>query len=492
MTKEAKVKIGILVGVIVAVLVGPFVFGWIFGGVSTTAAPAITLRMWNLYDEESLYTGIFQEFAAKRPNAKFRVEYKKYTDIAELESDLINELAEGKGPDIVSIQPSWLAKHRGKLSPMPAQYFENANPERFRATFVPAAADDLIVNDQGQELVYALPVSMDTLGIMYNSDFLLNNLSRGTPAEDWDTFVEDITRFVRTNRAQTRVLRTAVAIGRIDNMTRGLDLLQLLMMQYGARFYDQTGERVTIADPAPGSGSSGFGAADAMDFFTSFSKPGSDTFLWDTNMTADLPDQNDLGAFVSGSIGMMFAYPYQVRDAERLISQYQTERGDVITPDLIKVAPAPQRISSNAALSASSSQRVAIANYYPLAVTANSKNKNAAWDLIDFLTQPEQQRYLFAQGKKISAHLAVIPEEMRDPIYGAFARQNTFAKSVFLPEPERMKAVIDGQVKDVIAGKVESLDAIRNIQLVWQCYTNKLLGKSGSSSTECRVEAPIN
>lgn len=485
MTKEAKIKIGILAGIIVAILTVPFLIGWIFGGVTSTNVPAITLRVWNLFDEESLYSGMFQDFAAKRTNAKFRIEYKKYTDIAELESDLINELAEGKGPDIVSIHPSWLAKHRGKLSPMPLQYFDKADPERFRATFVPAAANDLIVSDQGQELIYALPISMDTLGIMYNKDFLLNNLSRGTPAEDWDTFVEDVTRFVRTNRAQTRVTRTAVALGRIDNMTRGLDLLQLLMMQYGTRFYDQTGQRVTLADPAPGAGASGFGAADALDFFVQFSKPGTDTFLWDTNMTADLPDQNDLGAFVSGSIGMMFAYPYQVKDAERLISQYQTERGDVISPDLIQVAGAPQRQAAGG----TSSARVAIANYFPLAVTANSANKVAAWDLINFLTEPEQQRFLFAQGKKISAHLAVIPELVRDPVYGAFARQNTFARSVFMPEPERMKSIIDGQVKDVIAGKSESLDAVRNIQLVWQCFTNKMLGKSGSSTTECRVES---
>lgn len=489
MTKEAKIKIGIIVAIIVALLVGPFALGFIFGGGKTQNAPAITLRFWNLYDEQSLYTGMFQEFASQRTNAKISVEYKKYTDINELESDLVNELAEGKGPDIVSIEPSWIKKHLGKLSPMPSQYFDNAKPDRFRATFVPAAANDLIVNQQGTEQVYAVPISMDTLGIMYNSDYMLNNLSRGAPAEDWQTFVDDATRFVRANRAQTRVTRTAVALGRIDNMTRGLDLLELLMMQFGAKFYDQTGERITLSDPTPGSGSSGFAAADALDFFTSFSKPGTDSFLWDANLASDLPDPNDLGAFVTGQIGMMFAYPYQVSDAEKLISQYQTQRSDAIQPDVIKVAPAPQRIDPNASVS-SSTQRIALANYYPLAVPLNSKNKTAAWDLINFLSQPEQQRFMFQQGKKISANVGVIPEEVRDPTYGAFARQNTYARSVFMPEPDKMKDLFNDQVNQIISGKLESLDAVRNIQLVWQCYLNKMLGKGGSV-TECKVE-PTN
>ena len=488
MTKEAKIRIGIVAGIIVALLVGPLLIGFILGGGTKKNLPEITLRFWNLFDEQSLYDGTFQEFASKNTNAKIHIEYTKYTDINEMESDLVNELAEGKGPDIVAIHPSWLNKHLGKLSPMPTD-FENANPDRFRATFVPAAANDLIVNSNGKEAVYALPVSMDTLGIMYNSDFMLNNLSRGTPAEDWQTFTDDITRFVRTNRAQTRVTRTAIALGRIDNITRGIDLLELLMLQYGTKFYDQTGTRVTLADPTPGSGTSGFGAAEALDFFTSFAKPGTDTFLWDENQTADVPADKDLGAFVRGQIGMMFAYPYQVADADRLISQYQTERGDVIAPEVVKVAPAPQRISASAlSTSSTAAQRVALANYYPLAVTLNSKNKLAAWDYINFLTQPEQQRYLFVQGHKISANLGVIPEQVRDPIYGAFARQNTYAKSVFMPESNKMKEIFDDQVKQVLSSKIESLDAIRNIQLVWQCYLNKMLGKAGSTEQTCAVQ----
>lgn len=492
MTKEAKIKIAIVAAVIVALIGGPLALGFIFGGGGQKALPPITLRFWNLFDEESLYDGTFQEFASKNTNAKITIEYKKYTDINELESDLVNELAEGKGPDIVAIHPSWLKKHIGKLAPLPAEYFDNGDPERFRATFVPAAVSDLIVNTNGKEEVYALPVSMDTLGVIYNSDFLLNNLSRGAPAEDWQTFAEDITRFVRTNRAQTRVTRTAVALGRIDNITRGIDLLQLLMLQYGTRFYDQTGERITLADPTPGSGITGFAAAEALDFFTSFSKPGTDTFLWDTNQTTDTPEDKDLGAFVQGKIGMVFAYPYQVRDTERLISQYQVQRGDVIPADVLKVAPAPQRIDP-AALTATTSgnQRVALANYYPLAVTNSSKNKLAAWDYINFLTQPEQQRYLFIQGKKISANLGVIPEQVRDPVYGAFARQNTYAKSVFMPETDKMKEVFNDQVNQVIGGKLESLDAVRNIQLVWQCYTNKMLSKPGSSEAQCKVDPII-
>lgn len=494
MTKQAKIKIGIIVGVIIALLAGPFAVGALFGGGTANRAKSqITLRFWNLFDEQALYEGTFQEYAATQPNSQIRIEYKKYTDIAEMEADLVNELAEGKGPDIVSIHPSWLQKHLGKLAPMPQQYFDNAKPERFRATFVPAAANDLIVPDQNGEQVYALPVSMDTLGIIYNQDFLLNNLRMGTPPEDWETFTQEIIKFARSNSAKTRVTRTAIGIGRLDNMTRGLDLLQLLMMQYGAKFYDPTGARVTLADPTPGSGISGFPAAEALDFFTSFGKKGTDTFLWDTRQTENMGQDLDVGAFVSGNIGMIFAYPYQVRDVERLISQYQIERGNVIPMEVVRVAPAPQRIAAGTLTTTSAATaRIALANYYPLAVTKNSKNQLPAWDYINFLTKPEQQRYLFMQGKKITANLGVVPEQVRDPIYGAFARQSTYARSIFMPEAERMKAIFTSQVTEVVDGQLESLDAVRNIQQVWQCYLNKMLGKPGSSEQECRVETTMN
>lgn len=497
MTKDAKIKLGIIGGVLLLILVVPFiVFGG--GGGKAPAEAQITISFWNVFDDRDLYAGVIEQFQAVKPN--IRINYKKYTDLKEFEADFINELAEGKGPDIVAIEPSWLLRHKGKLSPMPQQYFQKGNPSVFRETFVSGAAEDLILPENGGEAVYALPVSMDSLGVLYNRDLLLERIAKNEPAKDWITFAADAVQMARTNRTKTLITRASVPLGRIDNIARGLDILHLIMLQQGVSFYDATKTTATMANPVLLSGRNYYPANEALDFFASFAKEGSDNFVWSDALTAKYPKDGELGAFVRGEVGMMFGFSYQLKDVERLANEYRTTGTPSINPTVVKAASAPQilaqpdetrratsrntNMNTSTPATASLSQ-VALASYFPLAVTKNSKNKLPAWDFIDFLSGQDQQRFLFNKGKKLSARVDMIAEQAKDPIYGAFVRQNSFARSVLTPSTQGIFDAYKKQLDEVLAGRVDTIDATREIQTTWQCVLDKLNGRTPLPGSSC-------
>lgn len=468
MTKEAKIKLGILGGIILLVLVVPFlIFG---GGGGKKTAPQITLQFWNLYDDKDLYAGLIEEFQSIQPGVT--IQYKKYSDINEYESDFVNALAEGKGPDIVAIQPSWIKKHIGKLTPMPQGVFTKADPDSFKSIFVKTAADDLIVNTQEGPKVYALPISMETLGTVYNRDLLLERISKDTPAETWSAFIDDLLSIASTDRKKTQLFRVGMPIGRLDNITRGLEILNVMMLQQGVQFYDPTGLTVTLAQPTLYSGRYLYPANEALNLFTSFATPGNDNYMWDTSLTKEYPEDKELGAFARGEIPMFFGFTYQLKDLESIIAKYQRDGLDVISMDEVGVAPFPQLEAAT-----TTNSKVTLANYYPLAVTKSSKNSLAAWDFINFLTGEEQQRFLFNKGHKVSARINLIAEQSKDALYGAFAKQEIYAKTIYIPQEDKLRTAYEDLVSAVLAGRQDPTEGLNSLNELWQCYYDAVLGK---------------
>ncbi len=469
MTFDAKKKIGIVVAIVLAVFVLPFL---IFRGSGPTQQAAqITLTFWNLFDEADLYSGLIEEFHSLKPEVNIR--YKKYTDIAEFESDFINELAEGKGPDIVAIPPAWLLKHKGKLAPMPKGVFTKADPESYRSIFIKAAGDDLILPSDAGEDVYAIPVHMETLATIYNSDLLLDRISKDAPAADWDTFVSDAIDMASRDSKKTRIIRGGLPLGDITTITRGLEVLHVLMLQQGVSFYDPTKLTVTLAQPTLYSGRYYYPASDAVEFFLSFTKKGSDNFLWDPSIASDFPEDKEVGAFARGEIATFFGYAYQLSDVQELIAKYQREGLDVIDMSSVRAAALPQLTN------ATTSSKSTLVNYYPLAVTKNSTSTLAAWDFIDFLSGEQQQRFLFNKGKKLSARTDMLAEQSKDLVYGAFARQAIYAKSIHLPFEEKLRVIYTKTLSNIGKGVLDPTDGLADISAEWQCLYNKAIGREG-------------
>src|SRR3989339_1384160 len=73
---------------------------------TTQTQPNITLQVWNVFDDSKVFDPIFAEFKAKYKGLK--IEYRKFEDPQKYMDLIVNEMAEGEGPDIFFLQNSSL------------------------------------------------------------------------------------------------------------------------------------------------------------------------------------------------------------------------------------------------------------------------------------------------------------------------------------------------------------------------------------------------
>ena len=111
------VIIGFLVIIVIAVIIiNPF---------KATAPAPVTLEFWSVFDNSDIYQPLILKYQQLYPNVT--INYRK-KNITSYENDLVGALAAGKGPDIFSVNNTWLPKHKDKLAPAPAILI---TPKRF-------------------------------------------------------------------------------------------------------------------------------------------------------------------------------------------------------------------------------------------------------------------------------------------------------------------------------------------------------------------------
>ena len=132
-------------------------------------------------DPASYWTGIISAYQTANPNVTIKYVQK---NVSSYEKDFVNSLASASGPDIITINNTWLNKHINKLSPMPGSLM---TPQMFRDAFADVAINDLVVANK----IYAIPFYIDTIGLYYNKA-LFNNAGIVNPPKTWDEFNSDV------------------------------------------------------------------------------------------------------------------------------------------------------------------------------------------------------------------------------------------------------------------------------------------------------------
>ena len=205
----------------------------------------IELTYYRLFDPEDVFEPLIKTYESEHPN--IRINYKKFTDQYEYMNLIINELAEGEGPDIFSLHSAEFSEHQRKLTPATNKIMD---PETFKATFVPGASQDLLLKGENGEIrVYGLPLYVDTLALYYNADHFEEVIpDRGKPAAAWSELQQDVTKLTIPDQSFERFERAGIAMGRADNLLRAIDLLYALFLQFGVEFYNPVFNEATFAE----------------------------------------------------------------------------------------------------------------------------------------------------------------------------------------------------------------------------------------------------
>jgi multiple sugar transport system substrate-binding protein len=416
---------------------------------TTAAMQPTNLTYWRVFDGPDAFSDIIEKYKIIHPNITINYRKLRYE---EYEDELLNALAEDRGPDILSIHNTWIKKYQNKLASMPStitmayqeetgtikkeiisvlKTYNTPSLKDIRDDFVDAVFDDVVL-DTNQ--VYGLPLSVDTLALYYNRD-LFNNAGITQAPLYWNKdFQQNVKKLTKQDSVQG-ITQSGIALGGDINITRFSDILSVLMMQNGATMIN--GNQVLFnAIPAATKDTNYNPGLEALRFYIDFANPGKEVYSWNE----DLP--NSLDMFINGKLAMMFGYSYQLADIKAGAPKLN-----------FSISKLPQIEGSPV--------EVNFANYWIESVSKKSLHQNEAWDFIIFATKTEQAKSYLETSKKPTALRSLVVEQRDDIDIGIFADQVLTAKSWYTGlNPAAAETAIGEMIRKARQGTEKILDVL--------------------------------
>lgn len=394
-------------------------------GTRSPKQETIELVWWKPFEDARFIQPLVDEFQKIHPNV--RVVYTR-KNIETYEDELVDALAEGRGPDIFSIHNDWLPKHQAKLEPAPAEVF---GLRQYRETFLAVASADFVAEDQ----IYAVPLAVDVLALYYNQD-ILSSAGTARPPATWQEVVGLTAKLTRQD-SLGNFQRSAVALGTADNINRVPDILALLMLQNGTSFYSPDGGQSTLDQTIPDvSGVSFSPGARALEFYTQFANPAKVTYTWNNR------SNNSIEAFSGGQVAMILGYAYlrPILEAKAPFLNYG-------------IAPVPQiDVKQN---------RINFANYWAESVSKQSKHAKAAWEFLKFITSKEVLPKFYEVQKQVSSRVDLVEGQIADPDIGVFAENALSARGFRKPDSAAVETIFLQMINDVILRNTLPVEAVK-------------------------------
>ncbi len=371
---------------------------------------------------------IITEFQKKYPN--IRIEYVK-KNIENYEPDLINSLAAGDGPDIYSINNTWLPKYSDKVVAAPDNLYTIKD---FRDTFVDVISNDFIVDNK----IYGTAMWVDSMGLYYNKD-LMGTAGVATPPKTWNELAQDVRKISRQDDTGY-FNRSGVAIGTNSNVNRATDIVYLLMLQAGVVPWSPDGRSPQFANSINRRGTSVKAGSTAVEFYTSFSDSNSLNYTW--NQDSDY----SIDAFANGRAAFLYGYAYTRAQIESK------------SPNLnYDVAAVPQNNLDDTSVN--------YANYFAEVVNKQSKHSAGAWDFIKFATSKEMLDKYYAKDKEPSSRRDLIDLQSSDTEIGVFAHANLTAKSFYKADEAKFDTIMGSMIDNIVLKGMKVDQALTQAQI---------------------------
>ncbi|HKK54132.1 MAG TPA: extracellular solute-binding protein [Patescibacteria group bacterium] len=415
------------------------------------AMKPITLEYWRVFDGPDTFEEIIKNY--NRIHPFINIEYKKLR-YEEYEDELLNALAEDRGPDMFSIHNTWMKKYENKIKPLPEQITmaypvekgsikkeiipelrtkRTISPKQLKDIFVDVVSHDVVFDDNK---IYGLPMYVDTLALYYNRS-LLNNAGIATIPKYWNSEFQQSVKKLTKHDNRYGIIQSGVSLGGSDNIERYSDILSLLMMQNGAIMLNDSNQ-VQFHSIPPAFKSDDYNPGlEALRFYTDFSNPTKEVYSWNEDLNSSME------MFISGNLALTFSYSYSLEDIKNRAPKLN-----------FSVAKMPQ-IEGNPI-------DINFANYWIEVVSKKSKYADEAWDFIHFATSQEQVTSYLDETNKPTAIRSIISEqEIENPELSIFANQTLTARSWYQGEsPQAMEEIMGEMIDSIINKESELIEAI--------------------------------
>jgi ABC-type glycerol-3-phosphate transport system substrate-binding protein len=417
------------------------------------ASQPVTLDIWGVIDDVDVYAKTLDTYRKMHPN--IQINYRRLR-LEEYEQKMLEGMAEDRGPDIFLIHHDWVTKYQSRITPMPktteigysvttgtikkektweARIEPTITLKDYRTQYADVVLRDTIrtvnvsedpLKQDLQERIVALPVSLDTLGLYYNKD-LLNAAGIPNPPETWQDFQDQVKKIVKFDQ-ENNILQAAAGIGTARNVERSTDILTVLMMQNGARMTDDAGNLFFHVIPPELSGQREEPPSySALTFYTDFANPSKETYTWNGQQP------NSLDAFVQGKTAFFFGYAYHLPQIRA--------RAPKLNLGITKL---PQ-IEGNPVKN--------LANYWAWTVSKKTKNPAVAWNLVNYMGQPEQNKQILDQMKRPAVRKSMLKDQLEDESIGVFASQVLTATTWYRgKDPQTMENAFTEMIEQTLLG----------------------------------------
>ena len=420
----------------------------------------ITLNYWRVYDGNDTFAPLIANFNQVHPYIKINYKKLRYD---EYEQALIEAFAVDKGPDIFSVHNTWLGKYKSKglIVPSPlemkvavpvevgtvqkqiipeARIIKGLTYRDIENKFVDAVYKDVVFTDRNKKgeitkSVYGLPLYIDTLAMYYNKD-LFNNAGITTPSLYWNRkFQQDVKKLTKQD-VKGNIIQSGAALGGSDNIERFSDILSTLMMQNGTQMMTPGGAVSFNSVPENTKDKNYNPGLEALRFYTDFANPGKEVYSWNDSL------DNSVNLFADGKLAMLFAYSYHLPIIKAK------------NPKLnFNISKLPQ-IEGN-------DEKVNFANYWVEVVSNKTKNIDAAWRFVQFITEEKQAKLYFEKTQKPTALRSLVTEQVENFDVGIFAEQVLTARSWYKGNNAIAAENYFGDlIEQVNSGQRELVDAI--------------------------------
>lgn len=337
------------------------------------------LVYWGLWEPTNVMEQVIADF--EKANPDYDVQYVQQNH-QQYRERLQAEIAKGTGPDVFRFHGSWVPMLQNELSPLPEKIMSK---EEFSQTFYPSAVQALTSKDQ----LVGIPFMYEGLGLYYNKDiFTIANL---TPPKNWEE-MKNVSSLL-TIRSGNRITRGGAALGTATNVEHFPEIVALLMLQNGA-------DPINPTTPE---------AIEALRFYTDFAEK---LNVWDTTLP------NATVAFAKGDVAMMIAPSWRAHEVKAANANLQFD-----------IVPVPQLPDKS---------KVSWASFWAEGVSEKSKDKEAAWKLVEYISSAEVQKKFYSEATKVRAFGEIysrkdLGDELASKQYvGAYVQDAPFSKTGYM------------------------------------------------------------
>lgn len=415
-------KIAVLAIFSVSIIVGIALFAMYRAGAGQTT---YNLTVWGVMTQDQFQTLYKSSTVSKNKYITVAYIQKNATDF---DTEFVQALADGVGPDVVILRDDSFYKNRNRLFVIP---YSSYSQRTFKDTFTQET--EMFLSPNG---VTALPLYVDPLVLYWNRDIFANALV-ASPPKYWDDLYA-LSGKISTHDSSSDIIQSAVPFGEWDNVTNNKEILSLLLLQTGTpivSFDSQLKKYSSVLDSSFNQPISP--AESSINFYTQFSNPTSAYYSWNRALPSSL------NFFLSGNLALY------IGQASELFSIQQKN------PNLnFDVTNIPQ-IRGNI-------DKVDFAHIYATAIVKQSKSIPGAFTLMTSLTEAPALSALSAVTNLPSARRDLLSQTPNDPYQVIFYNSALIAHAFVDPDPTLTSGIFRDMINSITGGQSQISESVRS------------------------------